>query len=377
MPRLVGGGPQGGPRLGTQLPTIKKPARRPPRTRFAADHPILALERPSASRGGVRDRVAEAAFVVDQRFGGGGGVAEVRDAGDDDRVVPGVDPLLDGGHEPGGAAVEDGNPPRAGGAGRGRREPAGPAACEAGGEPRLALGQEVDGDVPAVATVGQLDEVRETLNDSSGGRVETDVRDVTVNPTGRSPEAAVTMETPAACRRNARRRSSSHTPTSPSPVARATSWSGDGNGGHRRLRPCRRRRLPAGVCVGGSSPVAVVMSAPAARTSSWTSLSATASPLRQILSRLGGGRSHFTLVGTPDQVADKIESWFRGGAAAGFNVMAPVLPAGLQDFADHVLPLLRRGGLRRDDAREHYGLGRPPNRYDAEPAPAEREPAAV
>jgi FMN-dependent oxidoreductase (nitrilotriacetate monooxygenase family) len=104
--------------------------------------------------------------------------------------------------------------------------------------------------------------------------------------------------------------------------------------------------------------------------------------VRQILSRLGGGRGHFTLVGTPEQVADTIESWFRGGAADGFNVMAPVLPAGLQDFAGHVLPLLRRRGLWRDDyrgttLREHYGLGRPPNRYDAEPAPAEREPAAV
>jgi FMN-dependent oxidoreductase (nitrilotriacetate monooxygenase family) len=104
--------------------------------------------------------------------------------------------------------------------------------------------------------------------------------------------------------------------------------------------------------------------------------------VRQILSRLGGGRGHFTVVGTPEQVAGTIESWFRGGAADGFNVMAPVLPAGLQDFADHVLPLLRRRGLWRDDyrgttLREHYGLERPPNRYDGEPAPADREPAGV
>jgi len=104
--------------------------------------------------------------------------------------------------------------------------------------------------------------------------------------------------------------------------------------------------------------------------------------VRQILSRLGGGRGHFTVVGTPEQVADTIESWFRGGAADGFNVMAPVLPAGLRDFADHVLPLLRRRGIWRDDyrgttLREHYGLERPPNHYDAEPASAEREAAGV
>ena len=47
--------------------------------------------------------------------------------------------------------------------------------------------------------------------------------------------------------------------------------------------------------------------------------------VRQILSRLGGGRGHFELVGTPDQVADTIVEWFSGGAADGFNIMAPAL----------------------------------------------------
>jgi len=39
--------------------------------------------------------------------------------------------------------------------------------------------------------------------------------------------------------------------------------------------------------------------------------------VRQILSRLGGGRGHFEFVGTPDQVADIIVEWFSGGAADG------------------------------------------------------------
>jgi alkanesulfonate monooxygenase SsuD/methylene tetrahydromethanopterin reductase-like flavin-dependent oxidoreductase (luciferase family) len=106
--------------------------------------------------------------------------------------------------------------------------------------------------------------------------------------------------------------------------------------------------------------------------------------VRRLLSRLGGGRGHFTLVGTPERVADTIERWFRGGAADGFNVMAPVLPSGLADFAHHVLPLLRRRGLWRDDyrgttLREHYGLERPPNCYDAEPEAVrpDAEPAGV
>src|SRR5207253_4621871 len=37
--------------------------------------------------------------------------------------------------------------------------------------------------------------------------------------------------------------------------------------------------------------------------------------VREILHRLGGGRGHFTLVGTPEQVATEIREWFEGGAA--------------------------------------------------------------
>ena len=44
--------------------------------------------------------------------------------------------------------------------------------------------------------------------------------------------------------------------------------------------------------------------------------------VREILSRLGGGRGHFTFIGTPDQVVDTIVAWFEGGAADGFNIMA-------------------------------------------------------
>lgn len=89
----------------------------------------------------------------------------------------------------------------------------------------------------------------------------------------------------------------------------------------------------------------------------------------QILSRLGGGRGHFTFVGTPEQAADTIISWFEGGAADGFNVMAPGLPLQLENFIDHVLPILRSKGLFREEysgttLREHYGLAIPPNQFD-------------
>ncbi|MDT5080003.1 MAG: hypothetical protein QOJ80_4640 [Mycobacterium sp.] len=90
--------------------------------------------------------------------------------------------------------------------------------------------------------------------------------------------------------------------------------------------------------------------------------------VREILSRLGGGRGHFTFVGTPEQAVDTIVSWFDGGAADGFNVMAPSLPGGLETFVDQVLPILRRKGLFREEyrgatLREHYGLALPENQF--------------
>ncbi|HEV2635830.1 MAG TPA: LLM class flavin-dependent oxidoreductase [Actinocrinis sp.] len=104
--------------------------------------------------------------------------------------------------------------------------------------------------------------------------------------------------------------------------------------------------------------------------------------VRELIGRLGGGRGHRTFAGTPEQVADTIEHWFREGAADGFNVMPPVLPSGLELFVDHVVPILRdRGLLRREyvpgqTLRERYGLPRPQNQYLARPADA-LEPVAA
>jgi FMN-dependent oxidoreductase (nitrilotriacetate monooxygenase family) len=83
--------------------------------------------------------------------------------------------------------------------------------------------------------------------------------------------------------------------------------------------------------------------------------------LRKLLASLAGARGHFTFAGTPEQVADLIEDWFTDGAADGFNIMPPVLPAMLDDFSAEVIPLLRQRGLFRTaytgkTLREHYGL---------------------
>lgn len=86
--------------------------------------------------------------------------------------------------------------------------------------------------------------------------------------------------------------------------------------------------------------------------------------LRQLLRKLGGGGGHRIVVGTPEQVADDLETWFRHGAADGFNVMPDVLPSGFDDVVDHLVPELQRRGLFRTEytgttLREHLGLGLP------------------
>jgi FMN-dependent oxidoreductase (nitrilotriacetate monooxygenase family) len=95
--------------------------------------------------------------------------------------------------------------------------------------------------------------------------------------------------------------------------------------------------------------------------------------VRQLIGRLGGGRGHRTMAGTPEQVADTIEHWCTHGAADGFNVMPAVLPSGLELFAAHVVPILQKRGLFRTEyegttLREHYGLARPPSQYAHGPA---------
>jgi FMN-dependent oxidoreductase (nitrilotriacetate monooxygenase family) len=91
--------------------------------------------------------------------------------------------------------------------------------------------------------------------------------------------------------------------------------------------------------------------------------------LRQLLGYLAGARGHFVTVGTPEQVAGLIEDWFTDGAADGFNIMPPLLPAQLDAFAAEVIPILQRRGLFRTEysgtmLRDHYGLRWPASVFD-------------
>lgn len=76
------------------------------------------------------------------------------------------------------------------------------------------------------------------------------------------------------------------------------------------------------------------------------------------------------ITGTPTEIADFMEEWFEAGAADGFILMCPTLPASLTDFVELVLPELRRRGLFREEyegktLRDNLGLSMPKNRYIA------------
>lgn len=89
--------------------------------------------------------------------------------------------------------------------------------------------------------------------------------------------------------------------------------------------------------------------------------------IRQLYERIAGARGHWQLVGTGADIADQLEERFVNYGADGFNLMSPVLPGGLIDFVELVLPELRRRGLFRTEyegrtLRDNLGLKRPTHR---------------
>lgn len=83
--------------------------------------------------------------------------------------------------------------------------------------------------------------------------------------------------------------------------------------------------------------------------------------LRELSLKVAGARGHWQVIGTAEEIADRMEQRFTEGAADGFNIMPPLLPGGLYDFIDDVLPLLRQRGLvnvnyQGSTLRQHLGL---------------------
>ena len=87
--------------------------------------------------------------------------------------------------------------------------------------------------------------------------------------------------------------------------------------------------------------------------------------LREVALRTATPRGNF--IGTPESIADRIQEWFEGGAADGF-ILHATTPRGLEEFVDHVVPILQKRGLFRteyesDTLRGNLGLPVPENRY--------------
>ncbi len=92
--------------------------------------------------------------------------------------------------------------------------------------------------------------------------------------------------------------------------------------------------------------------------------------IRQTYERVLPSMGHIVFKGSPTQVADEMEAWYTGKACDGFNVLVPVLPRGLTEFVDLVIPELQKRGLFKKEysgrnLREGMGLPVPKNPYFA------------
>jgi FMN-dependent oxidoreductase (nitrilotriacetate monooxygenase family) len=90
--------------------------------------------------------------------------------------------------------------------------------------------------------------------------------------------------------------------------------------------------------------------------------------VKQMYQKYGAARGQRTVTGTPSQIADQMEAWFRNRAVDGFLIQPAVLPEGLDDFITMVIPELQTRGIFRSEyegktLRENLGLRRPESRY--------------
>lgn len=86
--------------------------------------------------------------------------------------------------------------------------------------------------------------------------------------------------------------------------------------------------------------------------------------LRQLRDIGAMSSGHRLLLGTAEEIAEDLESWFTSGAADGFAILNPYLPQPLERFVDEVVPILMDRGLFRREyeystLRGHLGLSVP------------------
>lgn len=74
--------------------------------------------------------------------------------------------------------------------------------------------------------------------------------------------------------------------------------------------------------------------------------------VRELAKRVAGSRGHHIVCGSPEEIADTLELWFREKGCDGFNLMFPYYPTLMETFVDQVVPILQKRGLFR---REYEG----------------------
>ncbi len=95
--------------------------------------------------------------------------------------------------------------------------------------------------------------------------------------------------------------------------------------------------------------------------------------LRQISTIVASAGSAPIVGGTPKEIADELEAWFRAGAADGFALMFPTIPEDWDRFLEEVMPELKRRGLIAGDdgsgtIRDRLRLPKPKNTFSRQSA---------
>lgn len=74
--------------------------------------------------------------------------------------------------------------------------------------------------------------------------------------------------------------------------------------------------------------------------------------IRQIATRVASSMNHNRVIGTAEDIADKMQLWFENEACDGFLISPLIYPDGLKQFAEQVVPILQDRKLFR---REYEG----------------------
>ena len=73
------------------------------------------------------------------------------------------------------------------------------------------------------------------------------------------------------------------------------------------------------------------------------------STLREVYKKMAAGNSGGYILGTAAEIVDHMQTWMEAGAADGFNICPPIMPGGMDDLSEFILPELRKRGLFRTE----------------------------